>query len=536
MWVFTTREVAIIIYAIGLLIYLLIHKKAKSIVAPVIKAACKIKLIVPFLIVISFAAVITWACTYLPFWDWIYVKDITFWTLFAGVPVCFNAASREIEEHYFRNIIIDNIKFVALVEFFTGTFTLPIILELILQPVLVIFIILQSTLIKKTEKVKKFIDGLAGFLGLGILALMIISVINSIGSIEFVDIIIGLTLPIVLSTLYLPVAYFFAVYSKYEILFMRMGFKEPNDKKSKRKHRFEVMRCCKLSYKKVCRFLREYLQKMYVRMSNTEFETIINEFRGTTEHTYYAAIKYNGRYYVSKALTKNSKFVFHNFTINKGGLFRNSNKELRKEIALQIQNETPFKNTKYSADRIYCPVCLKKVFLFNKTAFFKRTKIAIFRSDAIEESSSTINLLFGGNIREQCDETTLKLISKLKWNTIGPSFIAVIFYFVSFLLALVIPKDTTVDLDVVAFVFAVINHLYSFLNCKHLTKFKFFKKLSDLREWLLIGGLLEIIVFIISLFVSMLLQPIDINSSILSKLGIAFIFFDALIDMLKRDQ
>ncbi len=40
MWFFSTREVAIFVYAIGLLIYLLIHKKAKSIVVPVIKAAC----------------------------------------------------------------------------------------------------------------------------------------------------------------------------------------------------------------------------------------------------------------------------------------------------------------------------------------------------------------------------------------------------------------------------------------------------------------------------------------------------------------
>lgn len=140
--------------------------------------------------------------------------------------------------------------------------------------------ILQSTLIEKTEKVKKFIDGLVGFFGLGILALTIISAIKSIGSIQFIDIIVGLALPIVLSTLYLPVAYFFAVYSKYEILFLRMGFKEPDDKKLRRKHRFEVMRCCKLSYKKVSRFLYEYVQKMYVKMSATEFQTLIDEFRG----------------------------------------------------------------------------------------------------------------------------------------------------------------------------------------------------------------------------------------------------------------
>lgn len=536
MGIFTTREIVIFIYGILLLTYILVRKKGKDILLPVIKAACHIKLIIPFCLVLLFAAGFVWACTYLPIWDWIYVKDIVFWTLFVGVPVCFNATNRKLEEQYFKNILVDNFKFTALVEFITGTFTFPFIGELILQPVLVFLMILQSSLVKKTEATKKVVDGIVGIAGLIIMGLTIKSIVEAIDEIYFMDILIGLALPIILSIIYLPVAYFFALYAKYEILFMRMGFKETDDIKLRRKYRIEVIRCCKFSYKEVCRFLNEYVQKMYVRMSTSEFETIIDEFRGTTEHTYCAAIKYNGKYYVSRALTPNSDFGFNIFTINKGGLFRNSNKELRKEIALQIQSKTPFKNTKYNSDRTCCPVCLKKVFLFNKNAFFKRTKIAIFCSNEIEENPHTINLLFGNNIRDHCDNTTIKLMRILKWNTIGPSFVAAFFYFVSFVLASVIQNDTTVDLDVVAFVFAVINHLYLFLNCKCLTKLKIFKKLVDLRDWLFIGGLLELVVFIISLFVSMLLQPIEINSFFLSKLGIAFIFFDALVDMVKRDQ
>lgn len=534
--IFTTREIAIFMYGILLLTYILVRNKGKKIFMPIIKAACHKKLIIPFCFLLLLATGFVWVCTYSSIWDWIYVKDIAFWTLFVGVPVCFNATSKQLEEHYFKNILVDNLKFTALVEFITGTFTLSFIWELILQPILVVLMIMQSSLVKKTEATKKVVDCIVGIAGLIIIGLTVKSIVDSIGEVYFVDILVGLLLPIILSIIYLPVAYLFALYAKYEILFMRMGFKEPDDKKLRHKHQLQVFLCCKLSYKKVCKFLNEYVKKMYIRMSTTEFETIIDEFRGTTQHTYYAAIKYNGKYYVSRALTPNSKFVVNKFTINKGGLFRNSNKELRKEIALQIQNETSFKNIKYNSERTCRPICLKKVFLFNKGAFFKRTKIAIFRSDEIEESPGTINLLFGENVRDLCDDTTLKLMKILKWNAIGPSFVAVLFYFVSFVLASIMPNDATVNLDVVAFVFAVVNYLYSFLNCKYLTKLKIFKKLSDLRDWLTIGGLLELVVFIISLFVSMLLQPIDINSSLLSKLGISFIFFDALVGMVKRYQ
>lgn len=536
MGIFTTREIAILIYAIVLLIYILIHKKAKSILLPVIKAACEIKLIIPFFIIISFAALFTWGCTYLPFWNWVYVKDIIFWTLFAGVPVCFNAASRKIEEHYFRNIIIDNLKFAALVEFFTGTFTFHIILELILQPLLVIFMILQSTLIKKSERVKKAIDGIVGVLGLGILVLTIKSLFDSIDSILLIDILVSFTLPIVLSSLYLPVAYFLAVFSKYEILFLRMKSKEPNDKKLRRGHRYEVIRCCKLSYKKVCRFLNNYVKEMYIKMSPIEFESLVNKFRDTNEHTYYAAIKHNGMYYVSKKLTSNSKFAFHKLTVNKGGLFKNSNKELRKEIAIQIQNETSFKSTELGTNSTCRPVCLKKFLTFNKKTGFKITKIAIFRSNVIEESTDTINLLFADNIREHCDKITLKLMSKLKWNNIRVAFFTVLIYFTSFILASILPNDLCVDLDLAAFIFAVISLLHTLLNCTSIKKIKAFKNLSNLLEWLHLGGILEIIFVIISLLLAYFLQSFDINDSFLSKLGIAIIFSDVLVDMFRRDQ
>ena len=54
MWIFTTREVSVIIYSIVFLIYVLI-KKGKSVFLPVIKVACHIKLIVPFIFIVTMA-------------------------------------------------------------------------------------------------------------------------------------------------------------------------------------------------------------------------------------------------------------------------------------------------------------------------------------------------------------------------------------------------------------------------------------------------------------------------------------------------
>ena len=42
-----------------------------------------------------------------------------------------------------------------------------------------------------------------------------------------------------------------------------MSFKEPEDKKVRFEHRIKVIYLCKLSYKKVCKFLYEYFPKDY---------------------------------------------------------------------------------------------------------------------------------------------------------------------------------------------------------------------------------------------------------------------------------
>lgn len=79
----------------------------------------------------------------------------------------------------------------------------------------------------------------------------------------------------------MPFAYGFAVYAKYEILFLRMSFREPQNKKIKLMHRWKVILACNLSYKKICEFTKKYVKNMYVTMDETDFDVIISNFKNT---------------------------------------------------------------------------------------------------------------------------------------------------------------------------------------------------------------------------------------------------------------
>ena len=87
------------------------------------------------------------------------------------------------------------------------------------------------------------------------------------------------TMPIVLSVVFIPLAYIYALYTKYQELFIIMQFKEPEDKRTRIMHRLEILKACKMSYKKVKKFRRSGVHKMYTQLSKQEFDEIIKDYK-----------------------------------------------------------------------------------------------------------------------------------------------------------------------------------------------------------------------------------------------------------------
>lgn len=80
----------------------------------VIKKACTIQLLRPFLLILLYLLISILLFKELSVWKWIYLKDIITWFIFAGVPVTFKAIYSKAEDHYFRKMFIDNIRLIVL--------------------------------------------------------------------------------------------------------------------------------------------------------------------------------------------------------------------------------------------------------------------------------------------------------------------------------------------------------------------------------------------------------------------------------------
>lgn len=90
---------------------------------------------------------------------------------------------------------------------------------------------------------------------------------------------VSFMIPIVYLILIIPLEYALEVYSKYEELFIRMTFKEKDNKRIILNHRIAIFRVCNFSVRKILLFQREFMTKMYVGMKEDEFDELIEAFR-----------------------------------------------------------------------------------------------------------------------------------------------------------------------------------------------------------------------------------------------------------------
>lgn len=280
MSIFSSREIVAASFIIIVIIFAVSHKSIRPSVVSVIRAALSKQIVFPFLLMIAYAGLLTFLFSLSSFWKWYYLKDIIIWVLFVGTPICFNAALKDRDAYYFRNIITDNIKLAVLVEFLISTFTFPILVEILLQFMLLLLGMLQVYAGSKEEyaSAKKLIDWLLAIIGLFVLVYSLIEAVKTYAELDLIDLLVSVITPLVFSVFYLPVAYLLAVYSEYQILFVRMSFKEPKDYKIQKTHRMKTLKACGLSLKKLDLFQKNVVPKMYPRLEEHDFQRLIIDF------------------------------------------------------------------------------------------------------------------------------------------------------------------------------------------------------------------------------------------------------------------
>lgn len=281
MAILSTREWSIVVWIIIFFMYVMTHRQIREPFMAVVRIFFCTKLIILWGIIQIYVISITLIFYHMPFWDNVYIKDIIIWFTFSGVPYCMNAVSKKSDEEYIGKVLKDNLKLTVILEFIISTFTFNIWVELAIIPVITIIVVVNviAEWKKEYEKVHKVLDIVLAVAGFWILFETVKIGIHEYKELNVLNTFISFMIPIVYLILITPLEYILELYSKYELLFVRMSFKEEKDKKIQRKHRWRVVKICKLSVHKVLIFQKKYWCKMYSRMSELEFEKLIGEFK-----------------------------------------------------------------------------------------------------------------------------------------------------------------------------------------------------------------------------------------------------------------
>lgn len=283
--IFSTRELATafwvgaILIAVGMAI--VTNKKIRQGFIGVLKCFFNRKLRKLWEIYFLYIGIITLMFSRSPIWKNIYLKDIILWTLFSGLTICMNAVAGEADEKYISKVLKDNIRFTVVTEFLLSTFTFSFWVELIIIPITTVIVLFDTVAEHKSDAiaVHKLLQDVMAFAGLCVILQTVRVGILEYRELNVINTLVSFFIPIVYLLLVTPLEYAFELYSKYEMLFIQMHFKEPSDKMVRRKRHLKVIKVCGLSVKRIMLFQKQCIPRMYVSMSNTEFDSLMSNFK-----------------------------------------------------------------------------------------------------------------------------------------------------------------------------------------------------------------------------------------------------------------
>jgi hypothetical protein len=225
MWIFSNREAASLIWVIILTCLFLYKNVRQSGILKVIKIALSFSIILFFISYLLYLSLITLTFYYLDLWTLNSLKDSIIWFLFAGLPIGpIVALEKKIGKEFWKNIILNNLKFIVIVEFIINTSNFSLILELLIFPVIMLIVIFGVFSETKEEYsiLKKPSIVLQTLFGLFILSYSIYKSIVDFQIIGNIDTLKSFLLPVFYSAISLPYMFVFKIIVLYEDIFNRL--------------------------------------------------------------------------------------------------------------------------------------------------------------------------------------------------------------------------------------------------------------------------------------------------------------------------
>lgn len=252
--IFSNRELALIFWLLLIFAFFLIKVGKKQFVE-LLKSFFVINIILALGMMIIYILVIVFGLFKMSFWNIDLLKDTMVWIVSTGF-ILFMNVSKVKDVKYFKNVLLDNLKAIIILEYISNFYTFSLKIELIILPIMTVLIILKlfTKNSAKTNfehiKVVKLLNYIISAFGLFIFFFVIYKTFFEYSELlKLINLKLFL-LPIILVILTLPFFYFLALFINYEILFVRIRFMFA-DKKIKNELKKNILFSANISLNKL---------------------------------------------------------------------------------------------------------------------------------------------------------------------------------------------------------------------------------------------------------------------------------------------
>lgn len=278
---FNNREKAIIIWLLIFLVWALLQKNVRSSFLGVLKALFQKKILTALLAMLLYVGLVVFIFYKIQFWDVFLVKDTVFWVLGVAFILLMNASKPTQDEHYFRKILLDNLKLILMLEFIINFYTFNLWIELILMPLLFLIVGVGAVAESKKEymPVKKITDFILSFFGISLIIFTLFKIFGDYYSFVTTDNLRSFFLPFLLTLTYLPFLYLFTLLVAYENLFGSLDIFLKENKTLANFAKRKIFRLCFFDLGKLNKFAKESIIDLLNLKDKSGILSLVQKFR-----------------------------------------------------------------------------------------------------------------------------------------------------------------------------------------------------------------------------------------------------------------
>lgn len=231
--IFNNREIAIAVWLLVISVYVLLSPK-------MVEVRSSFRHLLSTFFVRQIMSVLGFMAAYMMFvvyflyemdlWNTEQIKNTIFWCVSVGFMSIFKIESIKKDKSFFKHLVLDNLKLLAILQFVVGVYTFPVWIEILLVPVLVLISAMTAIaeMDKKHHQVKVILEYCLSIFGVILIVYTLYMLATSFDEFANEKNAYDFFVPPLLTLFYLPFVFFILVYSTYEQVFIRLKFSIAN--------------------------------------------------------------------------------------------------------------------------------------------------------------------------------------------------------------------------------------------------------------------------------------------------------------------